>query len=137
VSSYAARQQDSQRIPWFGILSVLALIAGAILFFAMVVIPWSERRDARATLHDQQRLAVLHRLGFVRLTNSDLYVSSYYDQPTGFKYTVGSCRVELIIDDKGSNSRPYIWLKSIADTKLFVTYKQLTRIPQTSACFRR
>lgn len=137
MSSYAANRQQADRIPWFGILGVLALFTGIILFFALVVIPWSQRQDARDTLHAQQRLTVLRKLGFVHVSDKDFYTSSYYNGPTAFTYPVGTCSIEIIIDGSGANSRPYIWLKSVEDTRLFVTYNQLKHIPQTAACFSR
>src|SRR5581483_9676282 len=98
MSTYAANGADSDRVPWLGLIGIIAMLAGVILLIATVVIPWQDRRDARDAVREQQRLTTLHKLGFVHVTSNDFYESHYYNGPTAFVYPVGTCSIEVIID---------------------------------------
>lgn len=136
MSTYAATREHGTWNPWPG-MCALAAIPVVILLFTFVFIPWANRADARDAVRSQQRLAAIHKLGFVDVTNQDLYASSNYGQPSAFQYLVGTCSIEVILAGSGANTRSYIVLKSVEDSVLFVTYRQLTHIPQTAACFSR
>jgi hypothetical protein len=137
VSSYAADRGKSSDVPWGLFILIPACLVVFVLFMLYVVTPWANAKDARDARHAAEQLAAIHKLGFVNVTRDDLYESSYYDGPTAFKYPVGTCSIEIIINGSRANSRPYIWLNGINDSVLYVTYRQLTRIPQTAGCFSR
>jgi hypothetical protein len=139
MTTYTAGRRDSVRVPWGLFFGLLGLVAGIVLFGVLVFAPWTARRDARDSLHAQQRLAVLHQLGFVHVAGGDFYGSSYYNSPTAFKYHVGSpttgCNIEIVLAGSGMHTQPYIVLNGVADSTINVTYQNLKHIPQTRACF--
>jgi hypothetical protein len=137
MSTIAAGRDKTSDYPWGTAIFLLSIIAALVLFMIYVVTPWANAKDARDARHAAEQLAAIHKQGFVNVASSDLYESSYYDGPTAFMYPVGTCSIELVIDGSGANSRPYIWLNGIDNSVLYVTYRQLTHIPQTEGCFSR
>lgn len=138
----AHRQRESHSDQVFDAICKMAfgclVLAGIVCFFVFVFAPWINRSDTAATRHFNQELAAIHRLGFTKVTPSMIVQNDGSYDPTYFTYSVGSCTATIdVMRVAGQYKlyRTYIWLKSVNDTRVFVTSASLQKLPQLAGCF--
>jgi hypothetical protein len=84
-----------------------------------------------------QEVAAMRHLGFTKVAPDDIspIYFAYGWSDEGFVYPVGICQVPIGIDHYSHHYRPYVLLKNIGYTRLYVTYARLKTLPQTRSCF--